>query len=78
VDGFCPPKGEVYQSIESPKGEIGFYIVSNGSSKPYRVRVRPPGFVNVSALNRFAKGRMVADLVAIIGSIDFALGEVDR
>jgi NADH-quinone oxidoreductase subunit D len=78
VEGFCPPKGEVYQSIESPKGEIGFYIVSDGSSKPYRVRVRPPGFVNVSSLNRFAKGRMVADLVAIIGSIDFALGEVDR
>jgi NADH-quinone oxidoreductase subunit D len=78
VEGFSPPRGEVYQSIESPKGEIGFYIVSDGSSKPYRVRVRPPGFVNVSSLNRFAKGRMVADLVAIIGSIDFALGEVDR
>ena len=78
VEGFSPPKGEVYQSIESPKGELGYYIVSDGSSKPYRVRVRPPGFVNVSALNRFAKGRMVADLVAIIGSIDFALGEVDR
>ncbi len=78
VEGFCPPKGEVYQSIESPKGEIGFYIVSDGSSKPYRVKVRPPCFVNLSALNKLVKGRMVADVVAVIGSIDIVLGEIDR
>jgi len=78
VEGFCPPKGEVYQSIESPKGEIGFYIVSDGSAKPYRVKVRPPCFVNLSSLNRLIRGRMVADLIAVIGSIDFVLGEIDR
>jgi len=78
VEGFCPPKGEVYQSIESPKGEIGFYIVSDGSPKPYRVKVRPPCFVNLSSLNRLIKGRMIADVVAVIGSIDIVLGEIDR
>lgn len=78
VEGFCPPKGEVYQSIESPKGEIGYYIVSDGGPKPYRVKVRPPCFVNLSALNRLVKGRMVADVVAVIGSIDIVLGEIDR
>ncbi len=78
VEGFCPPEGEVYQSIESPKGEIGFYIVSDGSSKPYRVKVRPPCFVNLSSLNRLIKGRMIADVVAVIGSIDIVLGEIDR
>jgi NADH-quinone oxidoreductase subunit D len=78
VEGFCPPRGEVYQSIESPKGELGYYIVSDGSSKPYRVKVRPPCFVNLSALNRLVRGRMVADVVAVIGSIDIVLGEIDR
>lgn len=78
VDGFCPPKGEVYHSIESPKGELGFYIVSDGTNKPYRVRVRPPCFVNLSALNKLVAGRLVADVVAIIGSIDIVLGEIDR
>ena len=78
VDGFCPPKGEVYHSIESPKGELGFYLVSDGTNKPYRVRVRPPCFVNLSALNKLVAGRLVADVVAIIGSIDIVLGEIDR
>jgi len=78
VDGFCPLKGEVYHSIESPKGELGFYIVSDGTNKPYRVRVRPPCFVNLSALNKLVAGRLVADVVAIIGSIDIVLGEIDR
>lgn len=78
VEGFSPPKGEVYQSIESPKGEIGYYIVSDGSPRPYRVKVRPPCFVNLSALNKLVKGRMVADVVAVIGSIDIVLGEIDR
>ncbi|MCK4224757.1 MAG: NADH dehydrogenase (quinone) subunit D [candidate division Zixibacteria bacterium] len=78
VEGFSPPVGEVYHSIESPKGELGYYIVSDGSNKPYRVRVRPPCFVNLSALPRMIEGRLIADVVAVIGSIDIVLGEVDR
>jgi NADH-quinone oxidoreductase subunit D len=76
--GFQVPAGEVYHSIESPKGELGYFIVSDGSSKPYRVRIRPPCFVNLSALNRLVAGRLIADVVAIIGSIDIVLGEIDR
>jgi NADH-quinone oxidoreductase subunit D len=78
VEGFSPPVGEVYHSIEGPKGEIGYYIVSDGSNKPYRVRVRPPCFVNLGALSRMVEGRLLADVVAIIGSIDIVLGEIDR
>lgn len=78
VEGFSAPVGEVYHSIESPKGEIGYYIVSDGSNKPYRVRVRPPCFVNLSALPRMIEGRLLADVVAVIGSIDIVLGEIDR
>lgn len=77
-EGFRPPAGEVYLPIESPKGEIGFYIVSDGSGKPYRVHVRAPSFVNLQALPVLARGGLVADLVAVIGSIDPVLGEVDR
>lgn len=77
-EGFRPPMGEVYVPIESPKGEIGFYIVSDGSGKPYRVHVRAPSFVNLQSLPVMARGGLVADLVAIIGSIDPVLGEVDR
>jgi NADH-quinone oxidoreductase subunit D len=77
-EGFRAPVGEVYQSIESPKGEFGVYLVSDGSSIPYRVHFRAPSFVNLQALPRMAEGRLVADVVAIIGSIDIVLGEVDR
>lgn len=76
--GFKPPKGEVYQGIEGPKGEIGFYIVSDGTEKPYRVRIRPPSFLNVQLLEKLLPGHLVADAVAIIGSLDPVLGEVDR
>ncbi|MGB9700653.1 MAG: NADH dehydrogenase (quinone) subunit D [Thermodesulfobacteriota bacterium] len=76
--GFPTPKGEVYASIESPKGELGFYLVSDGSNKPWRFRVRPPSFINLSALSKMVEGRLVADVVAIIGSIDIVLAEIDR
>jgi NADH-quinone oxidoreductase subunit D len=78
VHGYHPPAGDVYFAIESPKGEIGCYLVSDGSKKPYRVHFRPPSFVNISAFNKLVAGRLVADVVACIGSLDIVLGEIDR
>lgn len=78
VHGMRPPEGEVYQAIESPRGEQGFYVCSDGTGKPYRVHVRAPSFVNLSALPKMVEGGLVADVVATIGSIDIVLGEVDR
>jgi NADH-quinone oxidoreductase subunit D len=78
TEGFSPPAGQVYQRIESPRGELGFFVVSDGSPKPYRVHVRAPSFVNLQALPKLAEGRLVADLIACIGTIDIVLGEVDR
>lgn len=74
-----PPAGETYHAVESPKGELGFFIVSDGkSANPYRFRVRPPSFCNLQALPRLVRGHLVADVVALIGSLDVVLGEVDR
>jgi NADH-quinone oxidoreductase subunit D len=78
TEGFRPPVGEAYVPIESPKGEMGFYMVSNGSPYPWRMHQRPPSFMNLQALSAMAEGRLIADVVAIIGSIDIVLGEIDR
>jgi len=73
-----PAVGEVYVSIEAPKGELGYYVVSDATVNPYRVRVRPPSFINLQSLDKMARGSLIADVVAIIGTIDIVLGEVDR
>ncbi|MBA3726434.1 MAG: NADH-quinone oxidoreductase subunit D [Armatimonadetes bacterium] len=78
TEGYHPPVGESYVGIEGPKGEIGWYIVSDGSNRPYRWHVRPPSLLNLQALKPMCIGRMIADVVAIIGSIDIVLGEIDR
>lgn len=77
-DGFPVPAGEVYQPIESARGELGFYIVSDGGPKPYRMHVRAPSFANLQALPKLVEGHLIADVVAIIGSIDIVLGDIDR
>jgi len=78
TEGFSPPVGEVYQAIESPRGELGYYLRSDGTPKPYRIHFRTPSFCNLSALSKMVKGRLIADVVAAIGSIDIVLGDVDR
>ncbi|MGB9667815.1 MAG: NADH-quinone oxidoreductase subunit D, partial [Thermosulfidibacteraceae bacterium] len=78
IEGVKPPVGEVYQAVEAPKGELGFYIVSDGSEKPYRMRIRSPSLINLQALPLLVRGHKVADVVTAIGSIDIVLGEVDK
>lgn len=78
TEGFTVPAGEVYQAVESPRGEMGYYIVSDGTAKPYRVHMRSPSFANLQALPAMCEGRLIADVVAAIGSIDIVLGDCDR
>jgi NADH-quinone oxidoreductase subunit D len=78
TEGFQVPAGEVYQAVESPRGEMGYYVVSDGTSKPYRVHMRNPSFATLQALQTMCAGRLIADVVAVIGSIDIVLGEIDR
>jgi NADH-quinone oxidoreductase subunit D len=78
TEGFAVPAGEVYQAVESPRGEMGYYIVSDGTAKPYRVHMRGASFANLQSLPKMCEGRLIADVVAAIGSIDIILGEIDR
>ena len=78
TEGFTVPEGEVYQAVESPRGEMGYYVVSDGTAKPYRVHMRSPSFANLQSLPTMCEGRLIADVVAAIGSIDIVLGDVDR
>jgi NADH-quinone oxidoreductase subunit D len=78
TEGFQVPRGQVYQAVESPRGELGFYMVSDGSNRPYRCKVRAPSFSNLHALPHMVKRELIADVVAVIGSIDIVLGDVDR
>jgi NADH-quinone oxidoreductase subunit D len=78
TEGFAVPAGEVYQAVESPRGEMGYYIVSDGTAKPYRVHMRGPSFANLQTLAKMCEGQLIADVVAAVGSIDIVLGDVDR
>jgi NADH-quinone oxidoreductase subunit D len=78
IRAFRPPAGEAYGRIEGPKGELGFYLISDGGPNPYRYRVRPPSFINLTVLEDLCLGHTVADVMVILGSIDIVMGEVDR
>jgi NADH-quinone oxidoreductase subunit D len=78
TEGYCVPAGEVYAAVEAPKGEFGVYMISDGANKPYRVKIRAPGFSHLSAIDEMARGHMLADVVAIIGTQDIVFGEIDR
>ncbi|MDH5595080.1 MAG: NADH-quinone oxidoreductase subunit D, partial [Gammaproteobacteria bacterium] len=78
TEGYCVPEGEVYASVEAPKGEFGVYLVSDGANKPYRVKMRAPGFAHISAMDEMVRGHMLADVVAVIGTMDIVFGEIDR
>jgi len=78
TEGYKVPKGEVYACVEAPKGEFGVYLISDGSNKPYRCKIRAPGFAHLSAMDFLCRGHLLADVSAIMGSIDIVFGEVDR
>ncbi len=76
--GICPPAGEVYYGVENPKGELGYYLVSDGTAKPARWRIRPPSFLNLAALPKMCEGALLSDVIAINASVDIVMGEIDR
>jgi NADH-quinone oxidoreductase subunit D len=78
TEGYCPPEGEVYAAVEAPKGEFGCYIISDATNKPYRLKIRAPGFPHLAAMDEMVKGHMLADVVAVIGTMDVVFGEIDR
>jgi NADH-quinone oxidoreductase subunit D len=78
TEGFCLPPGEVYTAVEAPKGEFGIYLVSDGANKPYRLKIRAPGFPHLSSYDEMTRGHMIADGVAILASQDIVFGEIDR
>jgi NADH-quinone oxidoreductase subunit D len=78
TEGFRVPAGEVNQVIESPRGEIGYYVVSDGTAKPYRIHMRTPSFGNLQVLPDMVEGKLIADTIAALGSMDFVLGDTDR
>jgi len=78
TEGYCVPAGEAYAAIEHPKGEFGVYLISDGANKPYRLKVRAPGFAHLAAMDEMVKGHMIADVVAVIGTMDVVFGEIDR
>jgi NADH-quinone oxidoreductase subunit D len=78
MEGVKPPPGEVYLGVENPKGELGYYLVSDGTAKPVRWRIRPPAFINLSALPKLCEGALLSDVIAINASVDIVMGEVDR
>ena len=78
TEGYRVPEGETYFAVEAPKGEFGVFLVSDGSSKPYRCKIRAPGFAHLQALDHLSKGHLMADLPAILGSLDIVFGEIDR
>jgi NADH-quinone oxidoreductase subunit D len=78
TEGFAPPPGEVFQRIESPRGELGCFVASDGSQRPYRMKFRAPSFANLQSLGKMIEGRLIADVVACIGTLDIILGEIDR
>lgn len=78
TEGYCVPEGEVYAAVEAPKGEFGVYMISDGANKPYRVKIRAPGFAHLQSLDEMVRGHMLSDLVAIIGTQDIVFGEIDR
>ena len=78
TEGYCPPPGEAYAAVEAPKGEFGCYIISDGANKPYRLKIRAPGFPHLAAMDEMIKGHMLADVVAVIGTLDIVFGEIDR
>jgi len=78
TEGMFVPAGEAYAAVEHPKGEFGIYLISDGANKPWRLKIRAPGFPHLAAMDEMARGHMIADVVAIIGTMDIVFGEIDR